>query len=70
MPEARDEYDAYIGGIYHLLFNHAAEAQVINHLRELEEEQMGLSWPKGKRRANTEHLARVARELLEIDVRL
>ena len=36
VPEAQDEYDVYIGGIYRLLASKAKEKQIIEHLYKIE----------------------------------
>jgi SAM-dependent methyltransferase len=39
----RDEYDAYIGGVYRLLSSGAAPEEIAAHLAQIERERMGLS---------------------------
>ena len=39
----RDEYDAYIGGIYRLLGDGTDAEALVRHLRSLEIEQMGIA---------------------------
>jgi hypothetical protein len=41
-PNAADEYDSYIGGIFDLLHRGASNAEISIHLRNIEVEQMGL----------------------------
>ena len=41
-PRAQDEYDSYIGRIYHLLVEGAAEEKLIEYLYWVETDQMGL----------------------------
>ena len=62
IPEAQDEYDSYIGGVYGLLASRASAAQVAEHLRKIEFEQMGLG------RATVELLLPVAEKLVALDV--
>jgi len=40
VPEAQDEYDGYIGGIYRLLASRAKEKQIIDHLYKIETQNM------------------------------
>src|SRR5437867_11803711 len=35
-PQARDEYDSYIGGVYRLLASGASVAEIEAHLRDIE----------------------------------
>ena len=42
VPEAADEYDGYIGGIYVLLRDSASDERIVQHLREIETKTMGL----------------------------
>ncbi|HEY2858250.1 MAG TPA: hypothetical protein VGJ21_07530 [Terracidiphilus sp.] len=42
LPEAADEYDGYIWGVLGLLLRSASNAEIVNHLRRIEIEQMGL----------------------------
>jgi hypothetical protein len=41
-PDAADEYDAYIGGIYELLDGGASKAAIFAHLRGIEVDRMEL----------------------------
>jgi len=41
-PEAADEYDIYINGIYRLLENGSTDQEIAEHLRRIEVDQMGL----------------------------
>ena len=38
IPEAADEYDSYIGGIYGLIQRRASRDEIVAHLRNLEVE--------------------------------
>jgi hypothetical protein len=40
-PQAQDEYDGYVGGIYRLLASGALPHAVAEHLARVEAEQMG-----------------------------
>ena len=42
VPEAQDEYDSYVGGVYRLLADGASAVEVAKHLAHVEGEQMGL----------------------------
>ena len=64
VPEAEDEYDSYVGGIYRLLASHCSTDQIVDHLATIESQTMGLGV------ANREHLTRVATQLLALDVSL
>jgi len=63
-PRAKDEYDAYIGGVYRLLASGASAEAVAAHLSRLEATKMGLS------ASSPEQLLPVARKLCALDVRL
>jgi hypothetical protein len=43
IPEAADEYDGYIAGIYALLRDGASDEQIARHLSDIETKEMGLS---------------------------
>ena len=61
-PEARDEYDHLVAGVYRLLVSGSTEHELAEHLSGLEA-RMGFSTPPSK-------LLPVARKLLALDVRL
>ena len=63
IPEAQDEYDGYVGGVYRLLADGASEFMIATHLASVEREAMGFS-------TSAEALLPVARCLRQIDVRL
>jgi hypothetical protein len=42
VPEAADEYDSYIGGLYDLLEQGASEESIRTYLRQIEIDQMGM----------------------------
>ena len=63
IPEAQDEYDGYVGGVYQLLSGDASEFMIATHLARIERESMGFS-------TRAEALLPVARRLRQIDVRL
>jgi hypothetical protein len=60
-PEAADEYDGYIGGVYGLLSRGATDQELADHLSKIETEHMGLS-----RQANQSRLLAVALVLREV----
>ena len=62
-PACADEYDSYIGGVYHLLASGADETRIASHLAAVQTEMMGL--PK-----QAVFLIEVAKRLREIDVSL
>ena len=64
IPEAVDEYDAYIGGIYRLLYSHASVDEVARHLHEIMITSIGLP-----SRGIEDHRD-VAEKLCALDVRL
>ena len=63
VPEAQDEYDAYVGGVYRLLASGASEFAIATHLASVERHSMGFS-------TSAEALLPVARRLKQLDVRL
>ena len=63
IPEAQDEYDSYVGGIYRLLASGASEYQIIERLYNIETVSMGLN-------GNREGLKGVAEKLAKLDVSL
>lgn len=64
VPEAADEYDDYVGGVYRLLANDATAEGIAKHLWDIEVYRMGLASKPG----GLERLDPVARRLLAIDV--
>ena len=64
VPEAQDEYDSYVGGVYRLLASHCSSQQMVDHLAKIESQTMGLGT------GNREHLKQVANQLLGLDVSL
>ncbi len=63
-PQARDEYDAYVGGVYKLIASGATARELAGHLARVEAEHLGL------KDADSRKLIRVAEKLLELNVRL
>ena len=64
VPEAQDEYDSYIVGVYRLLISGVSERDVAEHLLRIESDWMGLGG------ASVTGLLPVAHKLLSLDVRL
>jgi len=64
VPEASDEYDSYVGGVYRLLASGCSVEELINHLFIIETRTMGLFVP------DREHLKPVATKLLSLNVSL
>ena len=64
VPEAQDEYDAYVGGVYRLLASGASEDEIIEHLHRVESDVMGMP------AADREGLRGVARKLVGLNVSL
>ena len=59
----KDEYDAYIGGIYRQLVSGRTEDELCEHLRQLEIIQM-------ESPTNADHRRMVAKKLMKLNVRL
>lgn len=64
VPEAQDEYDSYVGGVYRLLTSGASEDAIIKHLDKIGSDTMGMPV------ANREGLRGVARKLIKLNVSL
>lgn len=45
-PNAQDEYDGYLGGVYELLVSGASDERIEDHLRRIVTERMALSAKK------------------------
>lgn len=52
IPEAADEYDGYVWGVYVLLRDGASDAQLAHHFANIETERMGLTRSAGADRHN------------------
>jgi hypothetical protein len=63
-PQAQDEYDGYVGGVYRLLVSGAGPQTVAEHLCRVEAESMGYD------QAHPSDLLPVAEKLCKLDVRL
>jgi len=66
-PQARDEYDSYVGGVYRLLASGGSLADIEAHLRDIEIHMMG--YDETTREADVAR-ATAARRLAALDVRL
>jgi hypothetical protein len=64
VPEAQDEYDGYVGGVYRLLATGASPQEVAAHLSTIESEAMGCT------PAKPSDVLPVAEKLCRLDVRL
>ena len=64
VPDAGDEYDSYIGGVYRLLASGVSEDELVEHLWRIETVTMGLSSP------DRDKLRPVARRLQDLKVKL
>jgi hypothetical protein len=64
VPEAQDEYDRYVGGVYRLLASGASEDQLVEHLQRIATVTMGIS------AGGEATLRTVARRLKGLDVKL
>jgi hypothetical protein len=64
VPEAQDEYDSYVAGVYRLLASGASAHEIAEHLLRIEMFQMGLST------SNSASLLAVAAKLRALQVKL
>jgi hypothetical protein len=62
VPEAKGEYDSYIGPVYRVLAGSRSEEELVTYLSHIETKMMGFAPPP---RA---HLQAIASRLLAIDV--
>src|SRR5881409_804374 len=63
-PQAQDEYDAYVGGVYRLIASGATARQIAEHLVRIETDQLGFQDTDPKM------LIPVAEKLMRLNVRL
>jgi hypothetical protein len=59
-PNAQDEYDSYLGGVYELLITGASEERIAEHLWWIVTERMGLS---AARRADMTDTVKALRDI-------
>ena len=64
VPQAQDEYDAYVGGVYRLIASGATARELAKHLARLEAEHLGFQDTDPKM------LIPLAKKLLKLNVRL
>ena len=64
VPQAQDEYDSYVGGVYRLIATGASARQLAEHLARIEAEQLGFQDTDPKM------LIPLAEKLLRLNVRL
>ena len=64
VPEAQDEYDSYVGGVYRMLASGCSEDEIVEHLWKIESQTMGLL------AANRESLRPVATKLMNLNISL
>jgi len=62
-PQAQDEYDSYVGGVYRLIASGASPRALAEHLARIERDAMGFG-------TSAEQLIEVAMKLSKLDVRL
>lgn len=63
IPEAQDEYDAYIPSIYKIIQSKKPESELFDYLWQVETEHMGLS-------GNRKHTQTIAHKLFELSTTL
>src|SRR5688572_2350830 len=64
VAQARDEYEAYVGGVYRLVASGATARQIAQHLVQIETEQLGF------KDTDPKMLIPVANKLMKLNVRL
>ena len=64
IPEAQDEYDSYVGGLYGILSRSASADDVARYLLHIETDSMGLN------STAIESLRPVAEKLLTLNIKL
>src|SRR5258705_7649079 len=64
VPEAQDEYDSYVGGVYRILASGCSEDEVVEHLWKIEAHTMGLG------PADRESLRPIATKLMNLKLSL
>ena len=57
IPEAQDEYDSYVPGIYSMLIRRARDVELFEYLWEITTEHMGLT-------GNRQHTMAIAKRLI------
>jgi hypothetical protein len=64
VPQAQDEYDSYVGGVYRLIASGASAKQIAEHLVRIETDRLG--YPD----TDPKMLIPLANKLLRLNVRL
>ena len=62
-PEAQDEYDGYVGGVYKLLITHVDRQSLFFHLWQIETDHMGLSGNRQQTEAVVDRLLQLRDEM-------
>jgi hypothetical protein len=63
IPEAQDEYDSYVWGVYSRLIRQASEQELFDYLWEMETVDMGLY-------GNASHTQAIVEKLMALKVKL
>jgi len=63
VPEAQDEYDSYVWGVYSRLIRQASEQELFDYLWEMETDDMGLYGDASRTQAIVEKLMALRAEL-------
>ena len=65
IPEAQDEYDSYVSGVYKLLITRRPQHEIFYYLWTLETQHMGLTGDRQATERFAERLWRLPREIEE-----
>ena len=65
IPEAQDEYDSYVPGVYKLLITRRPKHEVFDYLWTLETQHMGLTGDRQATEYFAERLLRIPQEIEE-----
>ncbi|MGC8561307.1 MAG: hypothetical protein ACP5O1_11585 [Phycisphaerae bacterium] len=65
IPEAQDEYDSYVPGVYRLLVTRRPKHEVFDYLWALETQRMGLTGDRQATERFAERLLRIPQEIEE-----
>ncbi len=65
IPEAQDEYDSYVSGVYKLLITRRPQHEIFDYLWTLETQHMGLTGDRQATERFAERLWRLPREIEE-----
>ena len=61
-PRAQDEYDSYIGGVLHLLMNHAGDKEIEDYLWKIIKDNIHVHPQKGSTQATIKALRNIRLE--------